>query len=129
MNIKKLSIYAATKYDMGELIMTMVNDITESEMNQTIPYTGEDPIEAKIFELKSPNPQKLENECNNLYKVILGQYSSFMTATLKAMPTFKEMHSEKDPMQHLKVSKGLIFRLIEKKEYEMCLVEVMDKLY
>jgi hypothetical protein len=63
MNIKKLSIYAATKYDMGAVIMTMIDKMTKSEMNRPIPYTGEDPIEAKIFELRIAqyinNQQKL----------------------------------------------------------------------
>jgi hypothetical protein len=33
MKIKKLSIYAATKYDMGAVIMTMIDKMTKSEMN------------------------------------------------------------------------------------------------
>jgi hypothetical protein len=133
MNIKKLSIYAATKYDMGAVIMTMIDKMTKSEMNRPIPYTGEDPIEAKIFELRIAqyinNQQKLERECKKLYTVILGQCTSYMTAKLKAMPTFKEMHHEKDPIKRLKAIKGLTFRFDSKKQYEMSLVEAIDKLY
>ena len=36
MNIKKLSIYAATKYDTGAVIMTMIDEMTDSEMNRPI---------------------------------------------------------------------------------------------
>jgi hypothetical protein len=133
MNIKKLSIYAATKYDMGAVIMIMIDNMTESKMSKPTPYTGTDPIEAKIYELRIAqyinNQQKLENECKKLYTVILGQCTSYMTAKLKAMPTFKEMHSEKDPVKLLKAIKGLTFRFDSKKEYEMSLVEAIDKLY
>jgi hypothetical protein len=52
-----------------------------------------------------------------------------MTAKLKAMPTFKEMHSEKDPIKLLKAIKGLTFRLDNKKEYDLSLVEAIDKLF
>jgi hypothetical protein len=52
-----------------------------------------------------------------------------MTAKLKAMPIFKEMHHEKDPIKLLKAIKGLTFRFDSNKEYEMSLVEAIDKLY
>ena len=109
MNIKKLSIYAATKYDMGAMIMTMIDEMSDSEMNRPI--------------------QKLENEWKKLYTVILGQCTSYMTAKLKDIPTFNEVHYEKDRVNILKAIQGLTFRFDSEKEYKMSLVEAVDKLF
>jgi hypothetical protein len=61
--------------------------------------------------------------------VILGQCTNYMLAKVKALPTFKEMHTEKDPVKLLKSIKGLTFKFDSEKEYEMSLVEAIDKLY
>jgi hypothetical protein len=86
-----------------------------------------------IYELRIAqyihNQQKLESECKRLYTVILGQCTNYMLAKLKALPTVKEMHTEKDPVKLLKSIKGLTFKFDSEKEYEMSLVEAIDKLY
>ena len=118
---------------MGAVIMTMVDEMTDSKMARPVPYIGSDPIEMKIYELRIAqyinNQQKLESECKRLYTVILGQCTSYMLAKLKALSTFKEMHTEKDPIKLLKSSKGLTFKFDSEKEYEMNLVEAIDKFY
>jgi hypothetical protein len=112
-NIKKLSIYAGTKYDMGSEIMTMIDDLIEVQVKKPDPYKGDDPFEQKINELKIAqyvkNSSKLENECKKFYAVILGQCSEFMVAKLKAATIFKEMHTNKDPLMLLKSIKALTF--------------------
>ena len=132
-NIKKLSTYAATKYDMGAMIMIMIDEMTRTELMKPIPYTGSDPFEMKIYKMRISqyinNQQKLENECMKLYTVILGQCTTYMVSKLKAMPTFKEMHVTKDPVTLLKAIKGLTFKFDNEKEHEMSLVEAIDKLY
>jgi hypothetical protein len=49
---------------MGAIIMTMINEMTKSEIIKPIPYTGFDPIEMKIYEFRITqyikNQQKLE---------------------------------------------------------------------
>jgi hypothetical protein len=52
-----------------------------------------------------------------------------MISELKALPMFKEMHLDKDPITLLQAIKGLTFKFDNEKEYEMSLVEVIDKLY
>jgi hypothetical protein len=132
-NIKKLSTYAATKYEMGAIIMTMIDELTDPKMMRPAPYAGSDPIEMKIYELWIAqyihNQQKLENECKKLYAVILGQCTNYMSAKLKALPTFKEVHTEKDPVKFLKSIKGLTFKFDSEREYEMSLVKALNKLY
>jgi hypothetical protein len=63
-NMKKLSIYAAMKYDMDAIIMTMIYEMTKSEIIKPIPYTGSDPIKMKIYEFRIAQyiNQQLENE-------------------------------------------------------------------
>jgi hypothetical protein len=61
--------------------------------------------------------------------VILGQSTGYMISKLKALPKFKEMHVDKDPVTLLKVIKGLTFKFDNEKEYEMSLVETINKMY
>jgi hypothetical protein len=118
---------------MGAIIMTMIDEMTEPEIMKPIPYTGTDPIEIEIYKLRIAqyinNHQKLENECKKFYIVILGQCTHYMMAKLKALPMFKEFHADKDPVKFLKAIKELTFKFNSKEEYEMSLVETIDKLY
>jgi hypothetical protein len=50
-------------------------------------------------------------------------------AILKALPTLKEIHTVKDPVKLLKINRGLRFKFNSEKEFEMSLVEAIDKLY
>jgi hypothetical protein len=75
------------------------------------------------------NLHKLENECKKLYTIILGRYTNYTMAKLKALPTFKKLHADKNPVKLLKAIKGLTFKFDNEKEYEMSLVEAIDKLY
>jgi hypothetical protein len=131
--IKKISIFAATKYEMGATIMTMVEELSEWKLTKSEVYEGNDPFKIKIYELKITqyvnNLHKLENECKKLHTIILGQCTSYMTAKLKALPTFKKLHADKNPVELLKAIKGLTFKFDNEKEYEMSLVEAIDKLY
>jgi hypothetical protein len=52
-----------------------------------------------------------------------------MISMLKALPTFKEMHVDKDPVTLLKAIKRLTFKFDNEKEYEISLIEAIDKLY
>jgi hypothetical protein len=98
----------------------MVDELTTSEPMKPIPYTGSDPIEMKICELRIAqyinNQQKLENECKKLYTVILGQCTNYMFSKLKALPTFQEMHVDKDPVTLLQAIKRLTFKFNNEKE-------------
>jgi hypothetical protein len=130
-NLKKLSIFAATKYEMGETIMTMVDELSEWKLTKPEVYEGNDPLEIKIYELKITqyvnNLHKLENECKKLHTIILGKCTSYMTAKLKALPTFKNLHANRNPVKLLKAIKGLTFKFDNEKRYEMSLVEAIDK--
>jgi hypothetical protein len=96
-------------------------------------YTGDDVIEMKIHELKIAqyvkNQSKLESESKKFYAVVLGQCTEYMIAKLKGTLSFKDMHMNKDPLMFPKAIKGLMFRFDGEKEYEMSLVDAMDKLY
>jgi hypothetical protein len=113
--------------------MTMVDELSEWKLTKPEVYEGNDPFEIKIYELKITqyvnNLHKLENECKKLYTIILGQCTSYMTATLKALPTFKKLHADKNPVKLSKAIKGLTFKFDNEKEYEMSFVEAIDKLY
>ena len=50
-------------------------------------------------------------------------------AKLKATASFKEMHLDRDTIRIIKSIKGLTFRFDGEKEFEMSLVEAMDKFY
>jgi hypothetical protein len=52
-----------------------------------------------------------------------------MMAKLKALPTFKGLHIDRNPVKLLKAIKGLTLKVDSEKEYEMSLVEAIDKLY
>jgi hypothetical protein len=118
---------------MGATIMTIVDKLSEWKLTKPEVYEGNDPFEIKIYELKITqyvnNLQKLENECKKLYTIILGQCTSYMTAKLKELPKFKKLHADKNPVKLLKAIKGLTFKFDNEKEYEMSLVEAIDKLY
>jgi hypothetical protein len=45
-------MYAATKYNLRVMIMTMTDNMTESDIKIPIPSTGTGPIKAKICKLK-----------------------------------------------------------------------------
>ena len=132
-NMKKLAIYAGTKYDMGAEIMTMIDEMIEVNIKKPELYMGDDVIEMKIHELKIAqyvkSQSKLESECKKFYAVILGQCTEYMIAKMKATPGFKDMHMNKDSLMLLKTIKGLTFQFDGEKEYEMSLVDAMDKLY
>jgi hypothetical protein len=69
--MKKANIFEVNikKYDMGAIIMTMIDELTEPEIMKPTPFTGTGPIEIEICELRIAqyinNHQKLENECKN----------------------------------------------------------------
>jgi hypothetical protein len=113
LDIKELSVYAATTYNMGAVMMTMIDELIDHEIKKPDPYTGDNPIETKIYELRIAqyisNQQKFENECKKLYTIILGQCTNYMTAKLKALSNFKDMHTDKNPVMLLKAIKGLMF--------------------
>ena len=51
-NMKKLTIYAGMKYDIGAEVMTMIHKMIEVNIKKPELYTGDDVIEMKIHELK-----------------------------------------------------------------------------
>jgi hypothetical protein len=118
---------------MGATNMTMVDKLPEWKLPKPEVYEGNDPLEIKVYELKITqymnNLHKLENECKKPYTIILEQCTSYMTAKLKALPTFKKLHADENPIKLLKAVKGLTFKFDNGKEYEMSLVEAIDKLY
>jgi hypothetical protein len=52
-----------------------------------------------------------------------------MTTKLKALPSFAEMHEEKDLVKLPRAIKGHTFTFNIKKEYKMSLVDAVDRLY
>jgi hypothetical protein len=50
-NFEKLSIFAATKYEMGATIMTIVEELSKWKLTKPEVYEGNDPLEIKIYEL------------------------------------------------------------------------------
>jgi hypothetical protein len=114
---------------MGAIIMAMIDELTDPKMMRPAPYVGSDPIDELRIAQYIHNQQKLESECKRLYTVILGPCTNYMSAKLKALPSFKEMHTEKVPVKLLKSIKGLTFKFDSEKECEMSLVEAIDKLY
>jgi hypothetical protein len=132
-SMKKLSIYVGSKYDMGAELSVLIDDMMEVEIAEPTAYTGTDAGKIKIYELRLAqyvkNQDKLETETRKLYSVILGQCTEYMISKLKAMPTFKMMHTKRDALALLKGIKGLTFMFDGKKEFEMSLVEAVDKFY
>ena len=132
-SMKKLSIYVGSKYDMGAELSVLIDNMTEVEIAEPTAYTGTDAGKIKIYELRLAqyvkNQDKLEAETRKLYSVILGQCTEYMTSKLKAMPTFKMMHAKRDALALLKGIKGLTFMFDGEKEFEMSLVEAVDKFY
>ena len=61
---------------MGAMIMIMVDEMTKTELMKPIPYTGSDPFEMKIYEMRIAqyinNQQKLENEMHEALHSDLG---------------------------------------------------------
>jgi hypothetical protein len=78
--------------------MTMVDKLSEWKLTKPEVYEENDPLEIKIYVLKiTPYVNilhKLENKCKKLFTIILGQCTSYMTAKLKALPTFKKLHAD-----------------------------------
>jgi hypothetical protein len=76
LNIKKLSVYAATTYNMGAIMMTMVDERINPEIKKPDPYTGNDRMETKIYELKISqyitNKKNLRMNARNCTPYFLG---------------------------------------------------------
>jgi hypothetical protein len=54
-NLKKISIYAGTKYDTGSDIMTTIDEMSPVTIKKPEPYIGDDPIETKSTTSRSRN--------------------------------------------------------------------------
>jgi hypothetical protein len=132
-NLKKLSIYAGATFDTGSEIMTMIDGLTPVSIKKPELYTGSDPMDLKIQELEIgqyvKTKARFEMEVKKLYAVIIGQCTEMMMTKLKAMPTFNDIHNNKNTLELLKAIKGLAFKFDGEKELGMSLVEAMDKFY
>ena len=69
-NLKRLSIYAAGKYERGAEITTLIDELVEVEISKPKFYEGSDPGEQRIYDLKINqyviNQEKLETEIKKL---------------------------------------------------------------
>jgi hypothetical protein len=132
-DLKKLVIYAGTKYDTGSEIMTMIDELVPVRMKKPEPYTGTDSIKQKIYGFRIAqyvkSQAKFEIEMKKLYAIITGQCAEYLLAKLNGLAEFKNIHANKDALALLKEVKGLVFKFDGKKEFEMSLVEATDKLY
>jgi hypothetical protein len=94
--------------------MTMINEMSPVTIKKPEPYIVDNLVETKICNLQlAQNVKakgKFESEAKRLYAVIIGQCTEFMIAKLKSMPTFKDIHANKDALRLLRAIKGLVFR-------------------
>jgi hypothetical protein len=97
MNLKKLSIYAGSKYNTGSDIMTMIDRLTPVNIKKQTTYLGNDPIELKIYDLQIAQFVKMQGRFDSEYKkqypVIIGQCTEYMMAKLNGIPSFKTIHT------------------------------------
>jgi len=132
-NMKRLSIYAAGKYERGAEITTLIDELVEVEVAKPNFYTGSDPGEQRIYDIRINqyviNQEKLETEIKKLYSLVLGQCTEEMISKLKTLVTYKDMHIKKDALNLLKEIKGFTFMFNGEKEYEMSLAESIDRFY
>ena len=130
-NTKRLSIYAAGKYERGAEITTLIDELVEVEINKPTFYTGSDPGEQRINDIRFNqyviNQEKLETEIKKLYSLVLGQCTEQMISKLKTLDTYKDMHIKKDALNLLKAIKDFTFMFDG--EYEMSLAEAIDRFY
>jgi hypothetical protein len=81
-NLKKLVIYAGTKYDIGSKIMTMIDELVPVSMKNPEPYKGTYSIKEKIYELQIAqyikSQAKFESDTKKFYAVITGQCTEYM---------------------------------------------------
>ena len=132
-NMKRLSIYAAGKYERGAEITTLIDELVEVEISKPKFYEGSDPGEQRIYDLKINqyviNQEKLETEIKKLYSLVIGQCTEEMISKLKTLNTYKDMHHKKDALNLLKAVKGFTFMFNGEKEHEMSLAEAIDRVY
>jgi hypothetical protein len=125
-NIRKISIYVGTKFDMGMFVSTLVDNLVEVEV--PLPPTIEN---REIYKLQLvqyvKNQAKLETELQKLYALVYGQCTEYLTSRLQERDEFKEMHMKKNPLWLLKTIKSLTFMHEGEKGYEMTMAEADDK--
>ena len=95
-NTKRLSIYAAGKYERGAEITTLIEELVEVEISKPKFYEGSDPEEQRIYDLKIYqyviNKEKLEAEIKKLYSLVIGKCTGQKKFKLKTLDTYKDMH-------------------------------------
>jgi hypothetical protein len=91
--------------------MTMLNEMSPVTMKKPEPYIVDNLVETNLQLAQNVKAKgKFESEAKRLYAVIIGQCTEFMIAKLKSMPTFKDIHANKDALRLLRSIKGLVFR-------------------
>jgi hypothetical protein len=130
-NMKKISIYVGSKYDMGADISVLVDDLVEVKVTKPVPYDGNDVSEQKIYEQQIAqyvkDQARLGAKIKKIYSLVLGQCTEYLVSKLKELPTYQEMHVRKDALQLLKAIKAFTFMSNNNKEYEMSLVEADER--
>ena len=130
-SIKKLSIYVGSNYAMGSYVSVMVDNLSEITITLPTIYTGSDPIQAQITQLRLAqyvkNLEKLEMDMMKLYSLVYGQCTDHLISRLREMPTFTEMHNSRNALALLKEIKGLALNFHDDVDYELSLAKATIK--
>ena len=130
-SIKKLSIYVGSNYAMGSYVSVMVDNFSEITITLPTIYTGSDPIQAQITQLRLAqyvkNLEKLEMDMMKLYSLVYGQCTDHLISRLREMPTFTEMHNSRNALALLKEIKGLALNFHDDVDYELSLAKATIK--
>jgi hypothetical protein len=130
-SIKKLLIYVGSTYNMGSYISIMIDNLTEVTVPLPTVYTGTNPIQAQITQLKLAQYVKSQDQLNmdikKLYSLIYGQCTKLLASSLCEMPTFSTMHNNCDALTLLKVIKGLAFNINDDVDFKLSLAKATIK--
>jgi hypothetical protein len=125
-NIRKISIYFGTKFDMGMFVSTLVKNLVEVEVPLPTTIENKEVYKLQLIQYVK-NQAKLETELQKLYDLIYGQCTEYLTLRLQEHEEYKEMQTNKNPLWLLKTIKSLTFMHEGKKGYEMTMAEAEDK--
>lgn len=81
-NMKIISIYFGSKYEMGADVTVLVDDLVEVKIEKPVPYNGSDVSEQKIYEQQIAqyvkDQARLDTEIKKLYSLVLGQCTVYI---------------------------------------------------
>ena len=90
-NLKKLSIYVGSTFEMGMLVSTLVDTLCKVEVPEPEAVSNLEIYKLKLARYVN-DEAKLESETQKLYALVYGQCTDYLVARLEEHEDYAEMH-------------------------------------